>query len=319
MLKYIINVIILLFIDMISMNEAALCTDCPNPILGTESENITYGSGNEYNCECDWTIPTSFENDDNYALVLLLQNESLSYTNANIQGCSGAIRFPSTYLNGYVCDYQQKHCTVITTHSTSCGINKIKSQIPDKNHKCDSIIHWRNISRSSYKLQYRSNNLFGYTKYFRIQYLPISCEQTTTAVVSAQISTTQNPTTRPGVTDPIYESNTAKSNTTTVKSHECSQENVNAAIAAVIGIIGGFAIGIAFSYILKRYQTKKKITKKTGQKGTPEARGAAVEQEITFNNRAPTTDDSGYEIPNQNNGKNSHQYEDIYDREYEYE
>nr|XP_039272878.1 uncharacterized protein LOC120347103 [Styela clava] len=121
MLKYIINVIILLFIaDMISMNEAALCTDCPNPILGTESENVTYGPGNEYNCECDWTIPTSFENDDNIALVLLLQNESLSYTNGNIQGCSGAIRFPSTCEKNNLLTFLQN--LLVSCDTFKCGI-----------------------------------------------------------------------------------------------------------------------------------------------------------------------------------------------------
>ncbi|XP_077973854.1 uncharacterized protein LOC120347529 isoform X2 [Styela clava] len=41
------------------LNEAATCTDCGNITLGKESKNITYGSSNEYNCNCEWTIPTT--------------------------------------------------------------------------------------------------------------------------------------------------------------------------------------------------------------------------------------------------------------------
>ncbi|XP_077973853.1 uncharacterized protein LOC120347529 isoform X1 [Styela clava] len=79
------------------LNEAATCTDCGNITLGKESKNITYGSSNEYNCNCEWTIPTSMYTDHGTAVVLLLQNVSLPMTTGTGSiDCPGEIRFPTT-------------------------------------------------------------------------------------------------------------------------------------------------------------------------------------------------------------------------------
>ncbi|XP_077974083.1 uncharacterized protein LOC144429760 [Styela clava] len=165
----------------ISLNEAwGPCADCPNIILGIESKNITYGPSNEYNCQCDWTIPTSIEIDNETAVVLLLQNVSLPITTGTGSiDCSGSIRFPST--NSHKCDFPSNNCLAFATSSTICNMNKIRENIPVTNHTCDSIIPWNNVARGSpYKIQYYAGNRYGYTKYFTIQYLVIDCRPTTT-------------------------------------------------------------------------------------------------------------------------------------------
>ncbi|XP_077974126.1 uncharacterized protein LOC144429792 [Styela clava] len=122
----------------ISLNEAAICTDCSNTILRTESVNITYGPSNEYSCNCDWTIPEDMDTDHETAVVLLLQNFSLPRTtSSSTTHCSGRIRFPST--DGYKCEFASNYCLVFETTSTTCNINKIREKIPVANHTSFSI------------------------------------------------------------------------------------------------------------------------------------------------------------------------------------
>ncbi|XP_077974076.1 uncharacterized protein LOC144429754 [Styela clava] len=177
----------------ITLTRATICTDCPNEILGTESKNIKYGPSNEYNCNCDWTIPTSMDTDHEAAVVLLLQNVSLpidTKTSSSAE-CSGEIRVPST--DAYKCDFTSNYCLTFATASTICNITKIREKIPVANYTCDSIIPWNNAGGSPYKIEYYAKNSAGYTKYFTIQYLVIDCRLPTTTQ-EAETTTYENTT-----------------------------------------------------------------------------------------------------------------------------
>ncbi|XP_077974081.1 uncharacterized protein LOC120347104 [Styela clava] len=163
----------------ISLNEAGRCTDCTNTILGTKSENITfYGPTNDFNCECEWTIPTSMKTDHKTAIVLMLQNVSLPLTTSSSTDCSASIRFPGA--DGAECEFPINYCLTFATASTICNINKIREKISVANHTCDSIMPWNKAGGSPYKIQYFAGNYADHTKYFTIQYLVIDCRPQTT-------------------------------------------------------------------------------------------------------------------------------------------
>ncbi|XP_077973973.1 uncharacterized protein LOC144429676 [Styela clava] len=203
----------------IGLNEAAQCTDCKDTILGTESQNTTYGPSNEYNCNCDWTIPTSMDTDHETAVVLLLQNVSLPMTtmSSSSPDCTGTIRFPST--DGHSCYFTSNYCLVFATASTICNISKIRKKISVANHTCDSIIPWNKAGGGPYKIQYYAGNHAGYTKYFTIQYLVVDC-RSPTATFKPSIATTNG-----------WETTTKNSEeiSTTLKDEQISKDKITKA------------------------------------------------------------------------------------------
>ncbi|XP_077973201.1 uncharacterized protein LOC120337975 [Styela clava] len=313
---------IYLFISVISvlcnrLGEAVLRSDCPNEILGTESKNITYGPSNEYNCQCDWTIPTRMETDHETAVVLLLQNVSLPMTTDSIGHCSGEIRFPST--DDHKCEFKSNYCLVFATLSTICNISKIREKISVANHTCDSILEWNEAGGSPYKIQYYAKNYAGYTKYFTIQYLVIDCRPTTTlalATITEQTSTHRTYTSTYGK----QYSNPA------IESTETSSNNIHCTTATIIAIpvsgIVGLIAGALLMFIILRYRNNnnKSKNKDSMEMGSIQHQQLTVHERTPHENYTPTSDESGYEVPIQVDNKNEQQYEIITSgKEYQYE
>ncbi|XP_077973797.1 uncharacterized protein LOC120347100 isoform X2 [Styela clava] len=237
-------------------NEAALCTDCPTTILKTESKNITYGPSNEYNCQCDRTIPTSMDTDHETAVVLLLQDVSLPKTkNTGSTDCSGEIRFPST--DGYKCEFATNYCLALATASTICNIRKIREKISIANHTCDSIIPWDKAGGSPYKIQYFAKNFAGYSKHFTIQYLVIDCHNpTTTPDPSPEKRSTarrdQTGESTNGIT-PKGQDQGSNATSSTTK----AESNSTTIIIIVACIVALLVIGIAVLLILRYCKSKE--------------------------------------------------------------
>ncbi|XP_077973724.1 uncharacterized protein LOC144429527 [Styela clava] len=311
----------------IGLNEAAQCTDCPTTKLGTESKSITYGPIYKYNCWCDWTIPTSIETDHETAVVLLLQNVSLPLTTGSGHtDCSGEIRFPST--DGYKCEFAINYCLVFATAVTICNINKIREKIPVANHTCDSIIPWNKAGGSPYEIQYYAANRADYSKYFTIQYLVIDCTPTTSALTTI---TEQATTTHPKNTssDKIYFDSTTKSTRTSgktqspIKDCECDSTETSLIIAIPVSGIAGLTIGVLLTLIIPKYcnnNEKKPKYKDSMEMGSIQHQQPTVHERTTYENYTPTSDESGYEVPNQVDNKNEQQYEVIIPgKEYQYD
>ncbi|XP_077974327.1 uncharacterized protein LOC120347067 [Styela clava] len=299
----------------IDLNEAAPCTDCSNIILGTESINITYGPNmNEYDCNCDWTIPTSMDTDHETAVVLLLQNVSLPLTTSiGSIDCSGGIRFPSNAP--HKCDFAINYCLAFATASTVCNINIIREKIPVANHTCDSIITWNKAGGSPYKIQYYAGNYAGYTKYFTIQYLVIDCRPTTTTaltMVTEQATTTATHQ-KDTSSKKIYFDSTTESTRTSgnvqcsTENTECSSSQTSLIIAIPVSGFMGLIIGALLMFIIPRYCNNNKKTPKNKdsmEMGSIQNQQPTVHERTTYENYTPTSDESGYEYLNQVDKKN---------------
>ncbi|XP_077973972.1 uncharacterized protein LOC144429675 [Styela clava] len=316
----------------ISRNEAAPCTDCSNEILGTESKNITYGPSNEHNCNCDWTIPEAMDTDHetDHVVVLLLKNFSLPRTTGSgSTRCSGEIRFPST--DGYKCEFASNYCLVFETTSTTCNINKIREKIPVANHTCDSIIPWNRVGGSPYKIQYYAGNFAGYSKYFTIQYLVVDCRPTTTPAITTvteqatTIATHQKDTS----SYKTYFNSTSES-TRTSGNVQCSTENSECCscqtaliIAIAVSGIVSLIVGALLMFIILRYcnnNNKKPKNKDSMEMGSIQHQQPTVHERTTYENYTPTSEESGYAIPDQVDKKNEQQYEVITTgKEYQYD
>ncbi|XP_039272691.2 uncharacterized protein LOC120346958 [Styela clava] len=317
---------------MINVNEAYQCPSCPKITLGTENKNITYGPSNERDCQCDWTIPTSMATDHETAVVLLLQNVSLPMTaGSGSRDCSGEIRFPGA--SGHRCDFANYQCIVYTTESTICNINIIREKIPVANHTCNSIIPWNNAGGSPYKIQYYSRGYVGYTKYFTIQYLVVDCRSPTTtfkpSTGNGWETTTKNPieisttekterTTKNKITE--AEQRTTQSDSGITNSHSICDLDKNITITTgingssdslmiaipVSGIVG-FIFGALSMSFIQRYcnKNKKKLKNKDSMEmGSIQHPEPTVHKRTTYENYTPTSDESGYEVPNQVDNKN---------------
>ncbi|XP_077974339.1 uncharacterized protein LOC144429961 [Styela clava] len=329
----------------LSLNKALSCADCPNTILGTESKNITYGPSNEYNCRCDWTIPTSMDKDHETAVVLLVQNVSLpkSTGSGNID-CSGRIRFPST--DSDKCEFPTNYCLAFATASTVCNINKIREKTPVANHTCDSIIPWNETGGSPYKIKYYAKNQYGYSKYFTIQYLVVDCRPTTTpalTTVTEQATTTATHQ-KDTSSNKIYFDSTTES-TRTSGNVQCSTENseccscqTSLIIAIPVSGIVSLIVGALLTFIIPRYcnnKKKKPKNKNSMEMGSIQHQQPTVHERTTYENYTPTSDESGYEylnqvekkneqigyeVPNPVDNKNEQQYEIITTgKEYQYD
>nr|XP_039261815.1 uncharacterized protein LOC120337975 [Styela clava] len=353
---------IYLFISVISvlcncLGEAAVCTDFPNVILGTESKNITYGPSNEHNCNCDWTIPTSMNTDHETAVVLLLQNVSLPMTTDSIistADCSGKIRFPGKEAiysdeaianqkkgqlskkniifhagtDEHKCEFKSNYCLVFATLSTICNISKIREKIPVANHTCDSITPWNKAGEGPYKILYFAGNFAGYTKYFTIQYLVIDCRPTTTlalATINEQTSTYQTATSLYGkqYSDPAIES-TRTSNNIHCPTENTKIKNPQTALIIAIPVSGivGLIAGALLMFIILRYRNNnnKSKNKDSMEMGSIQHQQLTVHERTPHENYTPTSDESGYEVPIQVDNKNEQQYEIITSgKEYQYE
>nr|XP_039273484.1 uncharacterized protein LOC120347532 [Styela clava] len=312
----------------ISLNEAVRCTDCSPTILESESKNITYGPGNEYNCNCDWTIPTSIETDHETAVVLLLQNVSLPMTTGtgSIE-CSAEIRFPNA---GYhKCDFSSIYCLAFATASTICNINKIREKILVANYTCDSIIPWNKAGGSPYKISYYAKNFRGYTKHFRIQYLVINCRPTTTSLLTTvpERATTHSEETSSYqmlYSDLATERIKTLDNTqNTTYEIECTSSQASLIIAIPVSGIMGLIIGALLMFIIPRYcnnHNKKPRNKDSMEIGRIQHPHPTVDERTTYENYTPTSDENGYEVPIQVDNKNEQQYEVVRSgREYQYE
>ncbi|XP_077974300.1 uncharacterized protein LOC144429925 [Styela clava] len=329
----------------IGLNEAAKCMDCSNIILGTESKNITHGPSNKYNCNCDWTIPTSMDTDHETAVVLLLQNVSLPITtgSASTTDCSGDIRFPSS--DAYKCEFQSNYCLAFATASTVCNISKIREKIPVANHTCDSIITWNEAGGSPYKIQYYAKNSAGYTKYFTIQYHVIDCRPTTTpalTTVTEQATTTATHQ-KDTSSNKIYFDSTTESTRTSgnvqcsTENTECSSSQTSLIIAIPVSGFMGLIIGALLMFIIPRYcnNMKKPKNNNSMEMGRIQHQQPTVHERTTYENYTPTSDESGYEylnqvekkneqngyeVPNPVDNKNEQQYEIITTgKEYQYD
>nr|XP_039272692.1 uncharacterized protein LOC120346959 [Styela clava] len=327
----------------INSTISARCTECSNTILGTESKNITYGPSNEYNCNCDWTIPEDMDTDHETAVVLLLKKFSFPRTtDSGSTHCSGEIRFPST--DGYKCDFPSNYCLAFATASIICNINKIREKIPDANHTCDSIIPWNEAGGSPYKIQYNSRGYAGYTKYFTIQYLVIDCRPTTTPALTT--ITEQATATHPKNTssDKIYFDSTTESTRTSgktqspIKDCECNSTETSLIIAIPVSGIVGLTIGVLLTLVTPKYcnnNEKKPKYKDSMEMGSIQHQQPTVHERTTYENYTPTADESGYEylnqvekkneqsgykVPNSVDNKNEQQYEIITTgKEYQYD
>nr|XP_039272690.1 uncharacterized protein LOC120346956 [Styela clava] len=314
----------------INSTISARCTECSNTILGTESKNITYGPSNEYNCNCDWTIPEDMDTDHETAVVLLLKKFSFPRTtDSGSTHCSGEIRFPST--DGYKCDFPSNYCLAFATASIICNINKIREKIPDANHTCDSIIPWNEAGGSPYKIQYNSRGYAGYTKYFTIQYLVIDCRPTTTPALTTVTEQATTIATHPKDTSSYETFSTTESTRTTgniqCPNEECectstqvsqnTEESENTIpnysqtsliIAILVSGIVGLIIGALLMFIISRFYNnnndKKPKNKDSMEMGSIQHQQPNVHERTTYENYTPTSNESGYEVPNQVNNKN---------------
>ncbi|XP_077974023.1 uncharacterized protein LOC144411732 [Styela clava] len=297
----------------LSLNKALSCADCPTTKLGTESKNITYGPSNKYNCNCDWTIPTSMDTDHETAVVLLVQNVSLpKSTGSGSIDCSGRIRFPSTGSNK--CEFPTNYCLAFATASTVCNINKIREKIPVANHTCDSIIPWNKAGGSPYKILYNVGNLAGYSKYFTIQYLVIDCRPTTTPALTTitEQATTTTTHQKDTSSNKIYFDSTTES-TRTSGNVQCSTENseccscqTSLIIAIPVSGIVSLIVGALLTFIIPRYcnHNKEPKNKDSMEMGSSQNQQPTVHDRTTYENYTPTSDESGYEVPNQVDNKN---------------
>nr|XP_039272821.1 uncharacterized protein LOC120347067 [Styela clava] len=284
----------------IGLNEAAQCTDCPTTKLGTESKSITYGPSIEYNCNCDWTIPTSMPTDHETAVVLLLQNVSLPTIKTAIGYtlCSGSIRFPSA--DGYKCDFKTNYCLAFTTESTICNINRIREKIPVANHICDSIIPWNKAGGSPYKIEYIAINIAYQTKHFTIQYHLVDCRLLTTPMLST--ASEQESTTK-GSAHTKYTSSLVKQNSDSTPESSCQTSLI---IATPVSGIMGLIAGALLMFIILRYcnNNKEPKNKDSMEMGSSQNQQPTVHERTTYENYTPTADESGYEVPNQVDNKN---------------
>ncbi|XP_077973694.1 uncharacterized protein LOC144429506 isoform X2 [Styela clava] len=240
---------ILLFCCGTNYSEAAQCTDCQNTILGTVSKKITYGPSDQYNCWCEWIIPTSVDTDHETAVVLLLQNYLLPMSTASgSRDCSGEIKFPST--DGYKCDFPSNYCLAFATASTICNISKIRADIPVANHTCNSIIPWNRAGGIPYKIRYNAKNSAGDTKYFTIQYFVVDCRPSTStteaniyneATVGSSVINNKN--------------NTDGISTSRISSTSANQEQIltPTTIIIIASSASGVLIMLISALLIKRY------------------------------------------------------------------
>ncbi|XP_077974328.1 uncharacterized protein LOC144429949 [Styela clava] len=322
---------IMIIVLIIGLNGARTCTDCRSVTLSTENKNIIHGPSNEYNCNCDWTIPTSMETDHETAVVLLLQNVSLPKTTSSGSiDCSGEIRLPR--WDGYKCEFPSNYCLAFATASTVCNINKIREKISVANHTCDSIIPWNYAGGSPYKIHYYAANRAGYTKYFTIQYHVIDCRPTTTtpALTTVTEQATTTATHQKDTSSNKIDFDSTSESTRTSGNVQCSTENSESCscqtsliIAIPVSGIVSLIVGALLTFIIPRYCNNNKKKPKNNdsmEMGSIQHQQPTVHERTTYENYTPTSDESGYEVPIPVDNKNEQQYEIITTgKEYQYD
>ncbi|XP_077974128.1 uncharacterized protein LOC144429794 [Styela clava] len=209
------------------------------------------------------------------------------------------------------CEFAIKYCLVFATASTICNINKIREKIPVANHTCDSIIPWNYAGGSPYRIQYIAKNFAGYTKYFTIQYLIVDCRQTTTTPALSTVTGQETTTTKSSTSGKQYSDSTSTFENIQCPS-ECSSTQTSMIIAIPVSGIVGLIIGFLLMFIILRYcnnNNKKPKNKDLMEMRSIQHQQPTVHERTTYENYTPTSDESGYEVPNQVDNKKQSGYE----------